>query len=399
MKKHVRKISVSIVLALSCTFLLPTLMTLTQPIQVVKAATVKLNKTKITINVGETYQLKLTGTRLKVKWSTSKKSVATVSSSGLVTGIKAGTIIVTAKVDDDEYKCIVNVVVPILTSEKPEQGIGGKTQYKINNLPKEFTNDDITWMSSNEDIITIDGNGLATTVGIGKSKITATFGSYKLSRTVTITPTQNDLLNAANNFKIEYNEIDDQIICIITNNSKIDIMANYQLEFYDETDNLVSISLVGYLSLFKNEEYLAIFEKSKKDYKYYRIKFDKINEYVHQINQKDKVSVKMSDKYSYDYEYTDWSSSFNSQIKDKVQLFDININNQSEKRVYFEAFILYYKDNNLVDYTRIMNYYDLDVGVTTIEKVQLNGVFLINRIILPEYDTCRIIYSAKTNKY
>ena len=45
----------------------------------VNAKSVKLNKTKITLNKGETYQLKLNGTSQKVKWKSSKTSVATVT--------------------------------------------------------------------------------------------------------------------------------------------------------------------------------------------------------------------------------------------------------------------------------------------------------------------------------
>lgn len=44
----------------------------------------KINKKKATLKVGQTLQLKVTGTKRKVKWTSSKKSVATVSSKGRV---------------------------------------------------------------------------------------------------------------------------------------------------------------------------------------------------------------------------------------------------------------------------------------------------------------------------
>ena len=43
------------------------------------AAKVKINKKSATINVGKTVQLKITGTKIQPKWSSSKKSVATVT--------------------------------------------------------------------------------------------------------------------------------------------------------------------------------------------------------------------------------------------------------------------------------------------------------------------------------
>ena len=81
---------------------------LTNPVTV-EAATIKLNKTKITLDVGDTYQLKLTGTNKKIIWSSSKKSVATVSSKGKVTAKKAGKATITAKVGSKKYTCKVTV--------------------------------------------------------------------------------------------------------------------------------------------------------------------------------------------------------------------------------------------------------------------------------------------------
>ena len=75
-----------------------------------EAATVKLNATKKTIVIGSTYQLKVKNTKKTVKWSTSNKKVATVSSSGKVTAKKAGTATITAKVGKKKLTCVIKVV-------------------------------------------------------------------------------------------------------------------------------------------------------------------------------------------------------------------------------------------------------------------------------------------------
>ena len=50
----------------------------------VSASAAKLNKKSVSLNVGKTYTLKATGTKGKITWTSSKKSVSTVSSKGVV---------------------------------------------------------------------------------------------------------------------------------------------------------------------------------------------------------------------------------------------------------------------------------------------------------------------------
>lgn len=75
----------------------------------VHAATVKLNKKTASITVGKTVQLKLLNNNKKVTWTSSNKKIATVSSKGLVKGIKKGTCKITAKVGSKKYLCTVTV--------------------------------------------------------------------------------------------------------------------------------------------------------------------------------------------------------------------------------------------------------------------------------------------------
>lgn len=73
------------------------------------AKKVKLNKTKLVLQVGKSYKLKLKNYKKKVKWSSSKKTVATVSKKGKVKAKKAGTAKVTAKAGKKKYTCKVQV--------------------------------------------------------------------------------------------------------------------------------------------------------------------------------------------------------------------------------------------------------------------------------------------------
>ena len=81
----------------------------------VKPAKITLNKAKLSINIGESATLKATispsnATDKTVKWSSSDKKVAAVSSKGVVKGIKAGKVTITAKTSNGKTaKCAVTV--------------------------------------------------------------------------------------------------------------------------------------------------------------------------------------------------------------------------------------------------------------------------------------------------
>ena len=68
-----------------------------------------INATSRTIYVGKTYNLKLVGTTIQ-SVATSDKSIATVSSTGVVTAKKAGKATITLKgANGKSYKCVVTV--------------------------------------------------------------------------------------------------------------------------------------------------------------------------------------------------------------------------------------------------------------------------------------------------
>lgn len=69
----------------------------------------KLNKSHLTVEVGKTATLKVTGTKGKVKWYTSDRNTATVTQKGVVRGIGIGSCRVYAKVNGGTFLCMVYV--------------------------------------------------------------------------------------------------------------------------------------------------------------------------------------------------------------------------------------------------------------------------------------------------
>lgn len=76
------------------------------------AAGMSISKKKATLEVDAVLTLKVIGNTdgSAVKWSSSKKSVAKVTSKGKVTAKKEGTATITATVGSNKYKCVVTVV-------------------------------------------------------------------------------------------------------------------------------------------------------------------------------------------------------------------------------------------------------------------------------------------------
>ena len=103
-----KKLSAALALGLTLTLIAP-IATPATPVAVAEAATIKLNKTKKTLKVGQTYQLKVSGTKKTVKWKSSKKSVASVSSKGKVKAKKVGKTNITATVAGKTLKCKITV--------------------------------------------------------------------------------------------------------------------------------------------------------------------------------------------------------------------------------------------------------------------------------------------------
>lgn len=76
---------------------------------VAQAATVKLSKKSVTLDVGKTQKLKVSGTKAKVKWSSTDASVAKVSQSGVVTAVSSGSTTIKAKIGKKTLSCKITV--------------------------------------------------------------------------------------------------------------------------------------------------------------------------------------------------------------------------------------------------------------------------------------------------
>lgn len=163
-------------------------------IRVVRLVTrVKLNRTTLTMFVGQTRQVKATispknATYKKAKWSSSDTSVAIVDEDGKVIGIKAGSCMITAAAKDSSGKksiCYVTVNnrVPstsVTLQDKAVTMVPGESKKVEMVINPVSSTDKVTWSTDNSAVASVNKNsGKITAKATGTAYITVMTESGK----------------------------------------------------------------------------------------------------------------------------------------------------------------------------------------------------------------------------
>lgn len=136
--------------------------------------TVTLDKTSATVYTGKTVTLKAASndTAKTVTYTTSNKAVATVSSTGVVKGVKAGTAVITATCGNAKAICKVTVKTSTIKFAASAASVyTGKTvTVKATATPSAT----VTYTTSNKAIATVSSTGVVKGIKAGTVTITAT---------------------------------------------------------------------------------------------------------------------------------------------------------------------------------------------------------------------------------
>ncbi len=170
----------------------------------VPVASVSVTPTSANVNEGKTVQLTATpkdggGNPLSgrtIAWSSSNTAVATVSSSGLVTGKVAGSATITATSEGQSGASAITVVhVPVASvTVSPASGsVPAGSTLQLTATPKDasgnaLTGRTITWSSSDNSVATVSSSGLVSGVVAGSATITATSEGQSGPSAITVTP-------------------------------------------------------------------------------------------------------------------------------------------------------------------------------------------------------------------
>ena len=147
---------------------------------------VSISRTELSLIKGGTEQLSATvspsdASNKTISWSTTDKSVATVSSSGLVTAVGGGTADIIVTTLDGSYsdRCRVTVNIPVtgikFNDAAASVGTDSTTQLSYTIVPSDASNKQVTWQSSDTAVAMIDPDtGVITPIAPGGTEITVT---------------------------------------------------------------------------------------------------------------------------------------------------------------------------------------------------------------------------------
>jgi len=160
----------------------------------IKATGIKLDLSSVKIVVGESVTLIATVSpdntlNKNITWSSSNKNIASVSSNGVVTGVKAGKATIIAKTENGKTaKCVVTVVpLPskVTLNRTTMTIIAGKYfTLKATVTPSNANDKTITWTSSDETIAAVSSTGVVMGINKGTATITVKTMNGKIAKCV-----------------------------------------------------------------------------------------------------------------------------------------------------------------------------------------------------------------------
>ena len=167
---------------------------------------IALNKTSVKLVEGDTDKLTVsynpsnTTVDKTVTWTSSNKDVVTVDKDGNLKAVKPGTATITAKVAGKTATCKVTVekrevALESISIDKESLSLdlNGPKTGKLNVVyhPSNTTVEkDVTWTSSDKDVVTVDKKGNVKAVGVGTAVITAEVAGKTATCEVTVTKTE-----------------------------------------------------------------------------------------------------------------------------------------------------------------------------------------------------------------
>lgn len=168
------------------------------------ASSIDVIPQEVSLKVNQTIKVQavvnpVDATDKSLKWESADNNIASVDFDGNITAHAIGqtTVTVSAKDGSGISSTISVFVIPtpaesiiINTPERTSFKVGESIQLTATVKPDDTTDKSISWSSRNNDIVTVDSNGLTTAISVGSATITATNSAGQSAEiTLTVLPT------------------------------------------------------------------------------------------------------------------------------------------------------------------------------------------------------------------
>ena len=161
---------------------------------------IQLSETRLSLTEGDTKTIIATvkpddATDKTVIWSSSNNSIVSVSNSGMLNAVKAGTATITASCGGKTSTCSVTVNAKTvhvtgvnLNTTSISLTVGDTRTLTATVTPSNATNKTVTWASSNTSVAKVSSSGTVTAVSTGKVNITVrtSDGGYSATCVVSV---------------------------------------------------------------------------------------------------------------------------------------------------------------------------------------------------------------------
>lgn len=189
----------------------------------VKVLKFKINKTSVTLTKGKTTTLKVSGTKNKATYKSSNKKIATVTSKGVIKGVKKGSTNIKVKVGKETFTVPVKVETPSMSKTSISIKKGNTYKLKLNGTSRS-----VKWSTNNSKVATVS-NGKVTAKGIGQAIITAKVNDKSYTCKVKV---GYNVINCPDTIKVKYGET-----------KKITLTATDSFSYGSEDSSIARVSI------------------------------------------------------------------------------------------------------------------------------------------------------------
>ncbi|MFQ5639011.1 MAG: Ig-like domain-containing protein [bacterium] len=227
--------------------------------------TIAINPTNPTIDVGQTTQFNANGTfsdgssnniTSLVTWASSNPSVASITASGLATGLASGTTTISATQGNVSNLTTLTVTTTLesiaVAPTDATIDVGQSAQFKATGTNTDGSTTDltnqVTWASSNPSVATITATGIATGLAPGTTTISAAQGGLSDETSLTVNAAQ---LSGAtiSNFQAPLVQLNDSTNCDVFN-GPIGSLFDFSFDYTDPDGDVTEGTVVNYSFVF-----------------------------------------------------------------------------------------------------------------------------------------------------